>query len=88
MKMGNGKKENNRKSGAAAAAKDKRRAEAVERQAAYNALATEEKLERAGKKERAKILAKIPKVGEKNAKSDKSEKRTAKTDEVSGSKKS
>ena len=56
-----GKKQNNRTSGAAKALKLRKREEAEARKAAYANVPMKEKLERAGAKERKKLLAKVEK---------------------------
>jgi len=56
-----GKKLNNRKSGAKAEVQLRKRTEAEARNAKYAALPLAQKLERAGAKEKAKLLAKASK---------------------------
>ena len=61
MALTHGPKDNSRKRGVPQQQKEQRRKDAQERQAKYAALPFEEKLARAGAKEKAKLLAKAQK---------------------------
>jgi hypothetical protein len=61
MALTHGPKDNSRKKGHQQVALEQRRKDAIERQTKYAALPLEEKLARAGAKEKAKLLAKSEK---------------------------